>query len=208
MNILLVLESTTEQKEGKGQIAALDLYASQDHLEALQGATSFWRNQKYTNDRLEVKIISPRYGLVSGNQLVERYTDTFYGQNDALLRKNAEILGVPRALRLALNSGSYTLCILLSSRSTYIVSGLNDLQSSKTPTLCVCSPDTIAVLTAQIPLLGISPSYAQVQQLGATPQNVRGLLVNRLTYALANDMTTPSDLLCMNAQEVLSLLGA
>jgi len=208
MRVLLLLESTTEQKEGLGTTPALDLYTSRDHVEALQGATSFWRNRKYAVGDLEVKVISPRYGLVSGTQQVERYADSFQGQNDALLRKNAELLGVPRALRLALNSGYYNLCIFLASRATYLVSGLNELQSSKTPVVCICPPDALAEQAATIRLLGVSPSFAQVRQLGLGPHNVRGVLVGRLLFALANEKATTNDLLCMNAQEVLSLLGA
>ena len=208
MRVLLVMESSTEQRDVSGTTPALDLYTSQDHIEAVQGATSFWSNQKYTADSLEIKILSPRYGLVSGTQQIERYSDSFRGQNDALLRKNAELLGIPRALRLALNSGNYRLCVFLASRATYLVSGLNDLQSSKTPILCICSPDTQAELTTTIKLLGVSPNNAQILRLSADPQNVRGRLVGRLLYALAHEIVSINDLLCMNAQEVLSVLGA
>jgi hypothetical protein len=206
MKILLVIESTTEQKGATKPIPALDLYQSRTHNLVWNSAAAFWREQKYTNDVLDIKVLSPVYGLAAVTQELSPYQDSFIGQNDSLLKKNAELLGVPRALRLLLNSGTYGLCLFLTDRSTFIVSGLAELQTSKTPVLCICNPNVLPLIPNNLRIMGIAPNEQQARALLGVAPDVRGVLLSRLLYCLTRETTDITDLLCKDANGVLAML--
>lgn len=85
------------------QVAAETLYSGRQHRRLMGGVTAFReRWPAGSAHSLDLHILSPGYGLISGDRVVCPYDASFQGMNPSELREWSDHLDIPGAFRRAL----------------------------------------------------------------------------------------------------------
>ena len=115
---------------------AEDLYSGQQHIRLMRGVAAF-RSNKKNSPTLDLMVLSAGYGLVNAKTPLAPYEATFQGMRALHLRKWADTLEIPAAIRKALKA-PYDLALILLGDNYLSACNFDDHVSLGGPTLLLC----------------------------------------------------------------------
>jgi hypothetical protein len=130
------------------------LYTGQQHVRLMRGVEAF-RSQDSNEPTLDLEILSAGYGLVNSENLLAPYEATFQGMRARQLRKWADTLKIPHAVRSSL-ADPYDLALILLGDGYLSACNFDDSLVLGGPTLLFCGSRMAAKLP-EIPNLHVTP---------------------------------------------------
>jgi hypothetical protein len=167
-------------------ITAERLYVGEQHRRLMAGVDEL-RAQR----EVDVWIVSAKAGLVSGQDLIEEYNDTFTGLPPLELRRRADQLDIPLAFRRVARR-TYALTLVLAGNEYFDAARLSEPVEWGGPTIAFVSPSRAAQMPGHRSLRVFAVSQADAKRWSLPLTLLKGELARRLLSGLAVEPGTGS----------------
>lgn len=175
-------------ERGEGQVPAKRLYTGEQHRRLMAGIRELAPVMP-----VELWVISAKAGLISGEERLAPYDESFAGMPAPRLRALAGELEIPQQFRARV-AESAALTVVLAGSDYYDAAALERPTAWGSPTLLLTSTSRAvrAPRHPQLRPLAVSQAHAKRWSLPLTL--LKGELVGRMLATLARGQTTPSAL--------------
>ena len=109
MRWLIVTSCTARKAATQRPVPAEALYVGEQHVRLMRGV----QGARARGDAVDLRIVSARHGLVSGDRRLEVYDETFVGLSRGAVREVGLSLGLPGAFARLLQAGGYDQALVL-----------------------------------------------------------------------------------------------
>lgn len=183
--VTVVTSCTGLKRQEPRALPAEDLYTGQQHLRLMRGV----RALRDAGTHVDVWIVSAGHGLVHGSDLLVPYERTFQGRPTAERREMAAELDIPADLQSVLAQSTDFAVVLLSEEYLDACGLTDDLQPGG-PLMVVCSASSALRVPAIADATVIALRTAHTREFRCGYVGLKGEVVGRLLWALADDRLT------------------
>ena len=177
-----VITTCTSRKVAQAEAPAERLYTGEQHRRLMQGVDELRRVRP-----VETWIISAKAGLVPGDELLSPYDMSFSRLGRHELRRHAESLGIPTAIRRLVRQPR-SLTLLLAGNEYFDAARLDEPVEWAAPTIALVSPRSVVQLPRHPRLRPLAVGQAEAKHFSLPLTLLKGELTKRLLLALASDI--------------------
>lgn len=158
---------------------AAEMYTGSGHLHLMNGVKNLRRTCEQSTI-VDLRIISPGYGLLNEEDLIVPYTYTFYGLSQERIRQRSRKLGIHPKVKDLLSS--YDLVFFLLSKDYVTACELPFHVSNSATQIFLVAPSLKGTIPVDRPYIhAVCAGQALVNQLpGASKHNLKGVVFERL----------------------------
>jgi hypothetical protein len=149
----------------------------------MRGVTLF--RSSSTGYKLDLRIVSARYGLLKGSDQIRIYDSSFSGLSSSAIRHQAEELEIPRRIR-ALLGKPYALALLLLGNDYMHAVSMGPHIKFAGPTIAFGGTQVARRLQAGTPVKVVPAGNKEARRFSCGVVGLKGELAGRLLQILAD----------------------